>query len=743
MTPVSHQKNGRGVGSGGHASRSVPVRGSQPMNAGRRRGARRSRNGERSLEALLCPRSVAVIGASRRPGKVGHEVFSNIINGGFEGSVIPVNPSAEEILGVKCVEHLSALGTTVDLCVVAVPTPAVADAVESAIKARCKAIVVVTAGFGETGSEGAIAESHLAERCAQAGVRLLGPNCLGLINTGHRLNATFARGMPKLGSISVLSQSGALCTAILDWARMSGLGLAKVISIGNKADIDEADVIEALAGDDQTGLVVGYLENITSGERFIRAACSLTSSKPFILLRAGVTKAGMWTATAHTGYLAGADPAYAAAFKHAGIIRADSVEALWDYASGFSRQPLPQGNRVGVITNSGGPGVITADAIERAGMKLAHLNGKTIEALKARLPLKGTVYNPIDVLGDATPQRYAETVGAVLREESVDSAVVILTAHAMTKPAETVEAITAVAPDDKPLVLVCLGETDLKRVADSKVPVYPSPERAVATLRAMHEYRVWQNRPEQVIVRFPVNRRRVERIIKRHLRAGRVRVSEVDAKKILQAYDLKVPEGGVAHSPQEAVDLAQRIGFPVAMKIVSTDVLHKSDVGGVKLNVSSAADVRDTYDLLALRADREKPPVRLDGVYVEKMCGQGVQVVLGTTFDPRFGPLLMFGLGGTFVDRLESLSYHLAPVTAEEAMQMLAETRSYAMLSGLTNGDRIDFAAIAGGLQRISQLATDFPEVKELSIDPYLVGGAGVDPVVVDARMTLFPGTDQ
>jgi acetyltransferase len=549
--------------------------------------------------------------------------------------------------------------------------------------------------------------------------------------------------MPKPGGISVLSQSGALCTAILDWAQMGGLGLAKVISIGNKADIDEADVIEALARDDQTSLVVGYLENISSGERFIRAACSLTASKPFILLRAGVTKAGMWTATAHTGYLAGADPAYAAAFKHAGIIRADSLEALWDYASGFSRQPLPQGNRVGVVTNSGGPGVITADAIERAGLKLAHLNGKTIEALKTRLPLKGTVYNPIDVLGDATPQRYAETVSAVLQEDSVDSAIVILTSHAMTKPAETVDAITAEAPDDKPLVFVCLGETDLKQVADGKVPVYPSPERAVATLRAMHEYRVWLNRPEQVIVRFPVNRRRVERIIKRHLRAGRVRVSEVDTKKILQAYDLKVPEGGVAHSPQEAVDLARRIGFPVAMKIVSTDVLHKSDVGGVKLNVASAADVRDTFDLLALRADREKPAVRLDGVYVEKMCGQGVQVVLGTTFDPRFGPLLMFGLGGTFVDRLESLSYHLAPITAEEAMQMLAATRSYAMLSGLTNGDRIDFSAIAGGLQRISQLATDFPAVKELSIDPYLVGGVGAEPVVVDARITLFADVEE
>jgi len=743
MVLVNHQGGKRRAVSQGHAVRTVSGR--------RSKGAPTIKNGAKRsmglasgcLDALLCPRSVAVIGASRSPGKVGHEILSNILNGGFEGQVVAVNPSADTILGAKCVAHLSAFSGTVDLCVVAVPVPSVTDAVESAVKARAKAVVVVTAGFGETGSEGTLAQSRIATRCAEAGVRLLGPNCLGLINTGHRLNATFARGMPEPGGISVLSQSGALCTAILDWAHMSGLGLAKVISIGNKADIDEADVLEALAADEQTKLVVGYLENITSGERFIRAACAVTASKPFVLLRAGVTKAGMWTATAHTGYLAGGDPGYAAAFKRAGIIRADSLDALWDYASALSRQPLPRGNRVGIITNSGGPGVIAADAVERSGMQLAHLHGGTIEALQTSLPLKASVYNPIDVLGDANPQRYAETVSAVLHEESVDGAIVILTSHAMTRPAETVEAIAAGAPDDKPLLLVCLGVTDMGRSTGCKVPVYPSPERAVATLDAMHAYQAWRNRPEQVIVRFPVNRRRVERIIKRHVRAGRVRVSEVDTKKIVQAYDLNVPDGAVAHSPQEAVDIAERIGFPVAMKIVSADILHKSEVGGVKLNVGSAADVRDTFDLLALRADRGTRAVHLDGVYVEKMCGQGVRVVLGTTFDPKFGPLLMFGLGGTLVDRLESLSYHLAPIAAEEAMQMLSETRSYALLKGMCNGERIDFSAITGALQRISQLATDFPEVKELSIDPYLVGGVGTEPVVVDARITLFAGAEK
>lgn len=689
------------------------------------------------MDSLLCPKSVAVIGASRSPGKVGHEIFSNILSGGFEGPVVPVNPSADEILGVPCVDHLSAFSGTVDLCVVAVPAPLVTDAVESAIKAKAKAVVVVAAGFGETGSEGTLAQSHIAKRCAEAGVRLLGPNCLGLINTGHRLNATFARGMPESGGISVLSQSGALCTAILDWAHMGGLGLAKVISVGNKADIDEADVLEALAADDQTRLVVGYLETITSGERFIRAACSVTASKPFVLLRAGVTTAGMWTATAHTGYLAGADPAYAAAFKRAGIIRADSLDALWDYTLALSRQPLPRGNRVGVITNSGGPGVIAADAIERCGMKLAHLEGRTVEALRTNLPLQSNPHNPIDVLGDATPERYADAVSAVLEEGSVDGAIVILTAHAMTRPAETIEAISSRADVDRPLLLVCLGATDVQRLAGSRVPVYPSPERAVATLRAMYEYQAWRDQPEKAIERFPVNRRRVERIITRHVRAGHMHTSEVDTKKILRAYDLNVPDGAVANSPQEAVDIAERVGFPVAMKIVSTDVPHKSNVGGVKLNITSAADVRDTFDLLALRVGRGAPEAHLDGVYVEKMCGPGTWMVLGARCDPRFGPLLMFGLGGTFVDRLESFSYHLAPITAEEAMQMLTETRSYLLLKGMVSGEEIDFSAIVGALQRISQLVTDFPQIRELRIDPYRVASPGTEPIVVDATITL------
>ncbi len=690
------------------------------------------------LDFLFYPKSIAVIGASRTPGKVGYEILSNLLAGGFAGRVIPVNPSAEEILGLKCYGTIADYAGPVDLTAIAIPAPSVVDAVRRSIQAGTKAIMVLTAGFGEAGSQGILMQSEIAQLCSQANVRLLGPNCLGLVNTSHHLNASFSRHMPKAGGISVISQSGALCTAVLDWAHAHRIGLAKVVSIGNKADLNETDFLELFAADDETKVVVGYLESIVCGDEFIRAARAVTSSKPFILLRAGVTQAGMWVACAHTGNLAGADAAYAAAFKHAGIVRADNLDSLFDYALAFSRQPLPCGDRVAIITNAGGPAVMAADAIERSGLKLAKLNGGTLEKLRCELPPAASMCNPIDVLGDADPKRYAAAVGAAQHDDCVDGTIVILTPHAMTRPSETIRAVASRTNGDKPLLLVLLGEPNGKPWGDPNLLVYSSPERAVATLRAMHEYRLWRDRPDYVVKRFPVNRRRVERIITRHLRANRTRVGEVEAKDILRAYDLSVPNGAMANSPQEAVEIAERIGFPVAMKAVSPDILHKSNVGGVKLNIASDEDVRDTFDLLTLRMARRAPNARLEGIYVERMCGHGLHVTLGMTCDPRFGPLLVFGLGGTFVDRLKGLSCHLAPITAEEAMQMLSETRSYALLQGSLDRANTDISAIVGGLQRISQLATDFPQIKELSIDPYLIGSVGSEAMVVDARMALF-----
>jgi len=693
------------------------------------------------LEFLLYPKSIAVIGASRTPGKVGHEILVNLLDGGFEGQIVPVNPKASEILGLKCFEDLNTYPETVDLSIIAVPAPSIRDAVESSIKVGAKVVAVITAGFAELGPEGAKLQSEIKQLCSAAGVRLLGPNCLGVINTDHKMNASFSKRMPKVGGVSVLSQSGAVCTAMLDWAAARGLGLAKVVSIGNKADLDESDFLSAFAVDDKTQVIVGYLENIGCGDKFIKAARSATSVKPVVLLRAGVTEAGTKAASAHTGNLPGGDIAYAAAFKRAGIIRAESFDCLFDYAAALSMQPLPKGNRVAIITNAGGPGVVAADAVEQSGMKVATLNGYSATELKQRLPPAAIVDNPIDVLGDADPQRYAMAVKAAQSDDSVDAIVVILTPHAMTRPAETARAIAACSSGEKPMMAVFLGSADAmpecKELVDCNLPYYPAPERAVAALRAMYEYDAWRRRPARAVTRFPVNRHRVERIISRHLKTNHLLMGEVEAKEILRAYEFNVPDGQVANTSEEAVQVAERIGFPVVMKIVSPDILHKSDVGGIKLNISSPEQVRDTFDLLTLRLSRRASQARLNGIYVEKMCAGGLQVILGMTYDPQFGPMLMFGLGGIFVDVLKDVSCYLAPITADEAMQMLLETRSYALLKSARGQADIDLSAITGGLQRISQMAIDFPQIIELNINPFIVGNVGTESVVVDARITL------
>ncbi len=693
------------------------------------------------LEALLRPKNIAIIGASRAPGKVGHAILANLIEGGYEGRIIPVNPTADEILGRVCYASLAVAETPIDLGIVVVPPRVVMEAVSDCVHSGAKAIILITAGFKEVGEEGARLEQEVARLCRSHGIRLLGPNCLGLINTENRMNASFAAQMPKPGGISVVSQSGALCTAILDWSAGRGVGLAKLVSIGNKADLNEVDLLSALAEDDQTKVIACYLESITAGDQFIKVAESVTSIKPVVVLKAGTTAAGGKAASSHTGSLAGADIAYGAAFRRAGVIRADNFEALFDIATALSMQPLPKGRRVAVITNAGGPGIMAADAVENVGLEVKPLAESISTALKQRLPAAASVGNPIDVLGDADPERYATALDAALSDETVDAVVVILTPQAMSHPEATAGAIVRSLRDDKPVLASFMGGLNVmsarEGLAAASLPDYPSPERAVAALHAMYEYAQWRRRPPRIVTRFPVNRRRVERIIARHLRAGRREVGESDAKEVLRAYDFTVPEGRIARSAEEAVAVADTVGYPVAMKIVSPDIVHKSDCGGVRLSLSTPNEVRDAYDLMMLRIGRKAPEAELVGVYVEEMCSPGREVILGMHRDPQFGPMLMFGLGGIFVEVMKDVSFYLAPITRDEALRMLQSTRSYALLRGARGEQGVDLEALAGGLQRISQLVTDFPQVLEMDINPFIVGATGAPPVVADARMTL------
>ncbi len=693
------------------------------------------------LETLLYPQTVAVIGASRNPEKVGYAFMHNLTRCGFPGTIVPINLEAPDILGVKCYKSLEEFGGKIDLSVIVVGGKYVKQAVQDSIKAGAKTIIVITAGFKEVGAKGAEAEKELVEICKAAGVRMMGPNCLGVLNTHHKMNATFAPSLPPPGQISVISQSGALCVAILDWAASQKLGLGKVISFGNKADLNEVDFLQALAEDKETKVIAGYLESIKEGDKFLRVAQEAAVVKPVVILKVGITSAGAKAASSHTGSLAGADIAYGAAFKRSGVIRAENFEALFDYALALATQPLPAGDRVAVITNAGGPGIMAADAAEGMGLKMVSPTDATKAKLKEVLPPTAAFGNPVDVIGDAEPDRYIKAFELLQEDPNIDSIIVVATPQNMTRPLELAEKLAATNKGKKPLLTAFMGGEEVlagkARLMELGIPNYPAPDRAVAALKAMVDYAAWRSRPPRIVSRYPVNRRRVERVLQWHIRSNIQQVGEVEAKEILKAYDFNILSGSLATNSEQAVETANRIGYPVVLKISSPEIVHKSDFGGVRINLANSEQVRDAFDLMMLRVQRRAPNAYIRGAYVEKMGNRGREVILGMTRDPQFGPLLMFGLGGIFVEVMKDVTFHLAPITAEEAMQMLKGTRSYALLKGARGQAPVDLNAIANALQRISQLATDYPEIKELDINPFIVGEVGAEAYVADARMTL------
>ncbi len=693
------------------------------------------------LETLLYPNSVAVIGASRNPGKVGYALLANLVNSGFKGTLVPVNPEPGDILGLQSYRSLAEFKGQIDLGIVVVPGKHVKAAIQDSINAGAKSIIVITAGFREVSSQGAQVEEELVQLCRSNGVRMVGPNCLGVLNTDHQMNATFAPSLPRAGRISVISQSGALCVAILDWAAHQKLGLAKVISFGNKADLNEVDFIQALAEDKQTNVIAGYLESIKEGNKFLRVAEEAASIKPVVILKVGITQAGAKAASSHTGSLAGADIAYGAAFRRAGVVRAENFEALFDYAMAFSMQPLPEGDRVGIITNAGGPGIMAADAAETLGLKMVAPTPDSEARLRAVLPAAAAVGNPVDVIGDADPDRYVKAFEILQDDEKIDSIIIVSTPQNMTRPLELAEKLAATHKGKKPLLTAFMGGQEVAEAKDKLmalgIPNYPAPDRAVSALRAMCDYAAWRRRSARIVTRFPVNHRRVDRVIRMQERSGTTQMAEIEAKEILRAYGFNVLDGNLARTGDESVDIADRIGYPVVLKISSPDIIHKSDFGGVRINLANSEQVRDAFDLMMLRIQKRAPNAHLRGVFVEKMGQRGREVILGMTRDPQFGPMLMFGLGGIFVEVMKDVTFHLAPITADEAMQMLKGTRSYALLQGARGQAPVDLEAIAGALQRISQLATDYPQIKELDINPFIVGPVGMQPYVADARMTL------
>lgn len=694
-------------------------------------------------DALFHPKSVAVVGASRRPEKVGHGVFANLVRAGFPGAIHGINPSGGEILGRPLLPSIAEVPAPVDLGVFVVPPPDVIEGIPRLAEKGMKAAIVIAAGFKEVGGEGSARERALRDAAKRASIRVLGPNCLGLIDTHARLNASFAAGTPPAGTIAFFSQSGALCTAILDRAIGEGVGFSKFVSLGNQADISESDVMEYLAGDADTRVLMGYVESIDDGTRFLRIAREVTSKKPVILLKAGSTAAGARAASSHTGSLAGSDRAYTAAFRQGGILRAETVEDLFDIALGFSMQPVPPGDRLLILTNAGGPGILAADTAETLGIRLAEIPQDLRSSLSRKLPPTARAGNPLDLIGDARADRYRDALSVLREVPSIDSVLVLLTPQAMTEPDATARAVVdALAGSGKTAFASFLGESSVKEARRilfaGGIPQYPVPERAVRSLSAMIRYRRIRERVPAPAEEGPrVRREEAEAAIRAALAAGKRTLGEEESRGILSAYGFPFPRHILARTSAEAVRAFEEMRRPVAMKIVSPDILHKTDIGGVRLNLSDADAVARAFVEITSCARRMLPSAWIEGVSVQEMVTGGRELILGMSRDPQFGPLLLFGLGGIYVEVLKDVSFRVAPLSRAEAVEMVREIRGYPLLASFRGSAPADEGGIVDALLRISRLSLDFPEIQELDVNPVMVMPKGRGIRAIDCRMTI------
>lgn len=695
-----------------------------------------------NLDQFFNPGAVAVVGASADPTKLGHAVLHNVQEHGFTGSIYPINPKADEILGLPAYPSLTAVPGPIDLIVVVVPPKAVAPVLEEAGQKGVKGAIIITAGFRETGAQGMAMERELIAIARKYGMRLIGPNCLGIIDTYAPLQASFALGMPQQGKIAFMSQSGALCTSILDMALADDIGFSRFVSLGNKADLNEIDFLQVWGKDPNSKVIAGYLEGITDGGRFIEIAREVSKHTPVIAIKSGTTQAGSKAVSSHTGTLAGSERAYEAAFLQAGVLRAGSVQDLFDMAVAFSNQPLPVNDAVAVVTNAGGPGIMATDALERAGLSLAALTAETQNLLKAGLPAAASAANPVDVLGDAMADRYALAINAVADDPNVGSIIVVLTPQIMTQIEKTAEAAVAASQrTGKPILGAFMGKQAIgpgERILRAHgVPNYPVPERAVNALAAMVRQKQWQERPMPEIERFDVDREAVAEVFRQVRADGRLAIGDAEARAVQAAYGIPFPQSVLARTAEEAGRAAEEMGFPVVMKITSPDILHKTDIGGVKLNLQSAEAVRDAFDLMVYRAQRYQPNADIWGCLVQQQVKGGKEILLGVNRDPQFGPLLVFGLGGIYVEALKDVTFRVAPIDRRQAREMLNEIRAYPLLRGVRGEAPSDTDAIVDVMLRLSQLVTDFPEIVEIDINPLMVFEQGKGALGIDMRLIL------
>ena len=695
----------------------------------------------KGLDPLLAPDTVAVIGASRNPLKVGGSVIANLRSGKFCGRIVPVNARAESVQGFAAVKSVLEIEGAVDLAVLAIPAEAVLPALRECAARGVKAAVVISAGFREAGGEGVRREAELREWLRGQPLRVLGPNCLGWIRPASQLNLTFAPGMPERGGIAFVSHSGALAVAILDWARDRRVGFSLFASLGNQADICESDVLEAMADDAETKVIACYLEGLADGRRFLSALRHAAAAKPVVLLKAGRSAEGARAVSSHTGALAGSDRAFDAAVHETGAVRVDTVEELFDVSRGLATQPLPCGRRLAVVTNGGGLGIVSADAARASGLEMAPLPETVIRQLAEGLPENAAVGNPIDLVGDADARRYGHALHA-LGPASADLLLVLLSPQATTDAASVARTVAVATrhwpiPVGAALVGGARVVPGVRTLEEAGIPCFQFPEQAVKVLAGMahiseHRHRQVPREPGATAIDAAAAkawRRTVAGATSRQLGLA-------DLAPLLNAYGLSVAQIGRARSPEEAVTIAERIGFPVALKVLSPQISHKSDVGGVVLSLCDLAAVHRGARTILERIAAARPDATVDGILVQAMAPAGKELLLGGLRDPQFGPLVMVGWGGIYVEVLADTAARLAPVSPDEARTMLSELKLAPLLHGIRGEPPVDVSALAKAMSSFSRLLVDVSELEEIEVNPLVAGPGGVLGVDARARLT-------
>ncbi|WP_158853691.1 acetate--CoA ligase family protein [Halorhabdus sp. CUG00001] len=689
------------------------------------------------LDTLFAPERVAVVGATESDGSVGRAIMENLLDG-YVGDVVPINPSSEDVFGLECYDTLTDVDG-IDLAVVVVPPQIVNSVLQDAGEAGIQDVAVITAGFGESGSEGVKREQEMREIATEYDINLVGPNCLGVISTSLGMNATFTEKSAIEGNISFMSQSGAFISAVLDWAGDHNVGFNDIVSLGNKAVLDEGSFIDYWGDDPDTDVILGYLEDIENGREFIETAREVTKETPIVAVKSGRTEAGASAAASHTGAIAGSERAYEAGLEQAGVIRANSVQELFDFATILGDQPLPESNNIAIVTNAGGPGVMATDAIGDSSLEMASFTDETLEGLEEAMPEEANIFNPVDVLGDASAETYEQALDIVLDDPNVGSVIVVSSPQSIDFEALADVMIDKHEEYGVPMAASLMGGETAEKPAEmlgkAGIPSYFDPARGVNSLDALWEYAEIQTHEYVASTDFDVDRERAREILERTKERDTNKLG-VEAMELLEAYGIPMPDSAIATNKTEAVQAAGEIDGNVVMKIVSPDILHKSDIGGVEVGVPDD-EVADTYDDLIARARNYQPDATILGVQLQEMADldDGTETIVGINRDPQFGPLVMFGLGGIFVEVLEDATFRVAPVSEPEAEEMIDEIESAPLLRGARGREPVDEAAVVETIQRISQLVTDFPSILELDINPLVATPDGVS--AVDIRLTV------